>query len=131
MPRLIVKSQLNATGSEFYPALLPKFTRTGTGEGKTPLHRAAMAGRLEAVRVLLANGASLNDLDGMFAASPLVWATEGWRHPPEGADHIGVARLLIAAGSPLTWTPPEGAPDPEGTLEKLEELCKAAMSSEL
>jgi len=97
----------------------------------TPLHRAAMAGRLEAVRVLLANGASLNDLDGMFAASPLVWATEGWRHPPEGADHIGVARVLIAAGSPLTWTPPQGAPDPEGTLEKLEELCKAAMSSEL
>jgi hypothetical protein len=94
----------------------------------TPLHRAAMAGRLEAVRVLVAHGASLNDLDGMFAASPLVWATEGWRHPPDGADHVGVARVLIAAGSPLTWTPPEGAPDPEGTLEKLEELCKAAMS---
>jgi len=96
----------------------------------TPLHRAAMAGRLEAVRVLLANGASLNELDGMFAASPLVWATEGWRHPPEGADHVGAARVLIAAGSPLTWTPPEGAPDPEGTLEKLQELCKAAMRSE-
>ncbi len=93
----------------------------------TPLHRAAMAGRLEAVRVLLAHGASLTAVDGMFAASPLVWATEGWRHPGDGADHVGVAKALIAAGSPLGWTPPDGAPDPEGTLEKLAELCRRAM----
>ena len=49
-------------------------------EGVTALHRAAMAGHAEAVRVLLAHGASVNALDGMFSASPLVWATEGWRH---------------------------------------------------
>lgn len=98
----------------------------GDKDNVTALHRAAMAGHVEAVRVLLAHGASLTAADGMFAASPLVWATEGWNHPVEGSDHVGVARLLIAAGSPLGWTPPEGAPDPEGTLEKLAELRRRA-----
>jgi ankyrin repeat protein len=98
----------------------------GDKDHVTPLHRAAMAGRVDAVRVLLAHGASMTAADGMFAASPLVWATEGWRHPPNGSDHVGVAKVLIAAGSPLGWTPPEGAPDPEGTFEKLAELCRRA-----
>ena len=31
----------------------------------------------EAARVLLAHGAAVNVLDGMFAATPLVWAVEG------------------------------------------------------
>lgn len=93
----------------------------------TALHRAAMAGRAEAVRVLLAGGASVNALDGMFSATPLVWAVEGWSHGSKaGADHIGVARLLIAAGCSTEWKAPEKAPDPEGTQEKLIELCRAA-----
>jgi ankyrin repeat protein len=91
-------------------------------EGVTPLHRAAMAGRTEAVRLLLAHGASVNALDGMFSATPLVWATEGWTHGAHGGDHLGAARLLIAAGSPLEWNPPEKAPDPEGTQEQLAAL---------
>lgn len=96
----------------------------------TPLHRAAMAGRVEAVRVLLSHGASVNNLDGMFSASPLVWAVEGWSHgSKEGADHIGVAKLLLAAGCSTEWQPPEKAPDPEGTQEQLIELCRAAQSS--
>ena len=37
-----------------------------------------------------------------------------------------VARSLIAAGSPLEWTPPEGAPDPERTLDGLIDLVRAA-----
>ena len=64
---------------------------------------------MDAVRVLLKYGADVNALDGMFSATPLVWAVEGRsnaKHP--GADHVGVARLLIAAGSPLDWTPPPG-----------------------
>src|SRR5262249_30613255 len=66
-------------------------------DGVTALHRAAMAGRAEAVLVLLAYGASVNALDGMFFATPLVWAAEGWSHGShEGTDHLGVARLLIA-----------------------------------
>jgi ankyrin repeat protein len=96
-------------------------------QGVTALHRAAMAGRADAVRVLLAHGALVNALDGMFAATPLVWTCEGWSHGPQpGADHLMVARLLLAAGSLREWTPPEKAPDPEGTQERLIELCRAA-----
>jgi ankyrin repeat protein len=97
-------------------------------DGVTSLHRAAMGGRAEAVRVLLGYGASVNALDGMFSATPLVWASEGWSHDPRvgSADHVGVARLLIAAGSSLEWIPPEKAPNPEGTQEELMELCRAA-----
>ena len=93
----------------------------------TPLHRAAMGGHPAAVRVLLQYDASVDAMDGMFSASPLVWAVEG-RHTSKHAaiDYVEVARLLIAAGSPLGWTPPEGAPSPEGTLEGLAELRREA-----
>jgi hypothetical protein len=47
-----------------------------------------------------------------------------------GTDYLGVARSLMAAGSPTTWTPPEKAPDPEGTQEALLELCRAASATE-
>ena len=95
----------------------------------TPLHRAAMGGHVDAVRVLVKYGADLGALDGMFSASPLVWAVEGRstvNHP--GADHVGVARLLIAAGSPLDWAPPEGTPGPERVLEGLSQLRRDAAS---
>ena len=93
----------------------------------TSLHRAAMGGHPAAVRVLLRYGANVNAVDGMFSASPLVWAVEGRRTSKHsGTDHVEVARLLIAAGCPLGWTPPDGAPSAEGTLEGLAELRKAA-----
>jgi hypothetical protein len=93
----------------------------------TPLHRAAMGGHPDAVRVLLEFGADVTALDGMFAATPLVWAVEGRSSAGHaGTDHVGVARLLIAAGSPLEWTPPAGAPGPERTLEELADLKRAA-----
>jgi ankyrin repeat protein len=97
-------------------------------DGVTALHRAAMAGRAEAVRVLLAYGASVNALDGMFSATPLVWAAEGWSHGSSqpGVDYLSAARHLIAGGSSLEWIPPEKAPDPERTQEQLIELCRAA-----
>jgi ankyrin repeat protein len=95
----------------------------------TPLHRAAMAGYPDAVRVLLKFGADVDARDGMFSASPLVWAVEGRSHAKPGAAHVEVARLLIAAGSPLDWTPPEGAPSPERTLEGLAELRRAAAAA--
>ena len=99
-------------------------------DGVTSLHRAAMAGRVEAARVLLAHGASVHNLDGMFSATPLVWATEGWSHGSHnGADHVAVARLLIAAGCPQEWKAPEKAPDPEGTQEQLAELCRVAAAT--
>jgi ankyrin repeat protein len=92
----------------------------------TPLQRAAMSGRVDAVRVLLASGADVAARDATFAATPLVCAVEGRRHPGPGADHVAVARLLIAAGSPLDWIPPAGAPDVERTLEGLAELQREA-----
>jgi hypothetical protein len=78
------------------------------------------------VRVLLKFGADVNAMDGMFSATPLVWAVEGRGHAGPGADHIGVARLLVAAGSAVEWKPPEGAPHVEQTQESLIELRRAA-----
>jgi hypothetical protein len=101
----------------------------GDKDGVTALHRAAMSGFVEATRVLLEFGADPGALDGMFAAPPLVWAVEGRGHPRPGTDHVAVARLLIEAGSPLDWSPPEGAPSPERTQEALLELRRAASMS--
>jgi ankyrin repeat protein len=99
-------------------------------DGVTALHRAAMAGHAEAVRVLLAYRASVDALDGMFSATPLVWAAEGWSHGTGGdTDYPRVARLLLAGGSPREWLPPEKAPDSERTQEQLIELCRAAATS--
>jgi Ankyrin repeats (3 copies)/Ankyrin repeat len=95
----------------------------------TALHRVAMAGHPDAVHVLLKFGADVNALDGMFSATPLVWAVEGRGHAAAAADHVAVARGLIAAGSSLEWTSPQGAPGPERTLEGLIELRRAAMAS--
>jgi hypothetical protein len=96
-------------------------------DGVAALHKAAMAGRAEAVRVLLARGASVNALDGMFSATPLVWASQGWSYNSDArAGYLGVAQALIAAGSSLEWIAPEKAPDPERTQEQLIELCRAA-----
>lgn len=91
-------------------------------DGVTPLHRASMAGHPGAVRVLIDYGADLAALDGMFSASPLIWAVEGRGYAGPGADHVEVARVLLAAGVPTGWTVPEGAPSPERTLEGLRRL---------
>ena len=71
--------------------------------GKTALHAAAMEGWPDAVRVLLAHGASVSVRDREFKAQPLVWAAEGSRGSREGRDHAAVGRLLLDAGSPIEW----------------------------
>lgn len=71
--------------------------------GMNALHKAAMAGWPDAVRVLLAHGASVAARDREFHATPLVCAAEGSRRPKPGADHASVGRILIEAGSPTDW----------------------------
>lgn len=72
--------------------------------GKTALHAAAMEGWSDAVRVLLAHGASVSVRDREFHGQPLVWAADGFRnHGSNGHDYAGVARLLLDAGSPVDW----------------------------
>ncbi|HEY2434315.1 MAG TPA: ankyrin repeat domain-containing protein [Vicinamibacterales bacterium] len=94
----------------------------------TPLHRAAMGGHPDAVRVLLAHAADVHAVDGMFSAPPLVWAVEGRSHSSGNHDDgfVAAARLLIEAGTPLTWTPPPAAPDVERTLDGLAALLRDA-----
>jgi ankyrin repeat protein len=83
--------------------------------GKTALHVAAMEGWPEAVRMLLAHGASLSVRDREFGAQPLIWAAEGSRTSREGRDHAAVGRLLLDAGSPTEWE--AGAEPSEEILE--------------
>jgi ankyrin repeat protein len=83
--------------------------------GKTVLHAAAMEGWPDAVRLLLARGASVEARDREFNGTPLIWAAEGSRRPQPGRDHAAVGRLLLAAGSPVEWQP--GAEPAESILE--------------
>jgi ankyrin repeat protein len=79
------------------------------------LHKAAMAGWPEAVRVLLANGASVQARDREFHATALVAAAEGSRHAAPDRDHAAVGRLLLDAGSPVDWA---------GSAEPSEEILE-------
>jgi ankyrin repeat protein len=73
--------------------------------GKTALHCAAMAGRADAVRLLLNHGASPGVCDREFKAPPLVWAAEGARsHDGDRTEYARVGRLLLDAGSAVEWT---------------------------
>jgi ankyrin repeat protein len=89
--------------------------RPDAGIGKTALHSAAMEGWPEAVRVLLAHGASVHIRDREFKGQPLIWAAEGSRQGREGRDFAAVGKLLLDAGSPLEW---EAGDEPaEGIVE--------------
>ncbi len=89
--------------------------RPDAGIGKTALHTAAMEGWPDAIRVLLAHGASVHARDREFKGQPLVWAAEGSRQGREGRDFAAVGRLLLDAGSPVEWE--TGAEPAEGILE--------------
>jgi ankyrin repeat protein len=79
--------------------------------GKTALHTAAMAGRPDAVRLLLARGASTHVRDREFNGQALVWAAEGARsHGDRAKDYAEVGRLLIDAGSMVEWEQPTEEP---------------------
>jgi ankyrin repeat protein len=84
--------------------------------GKTALHSAAMAGRPDAVRLLLEHGASVHARDREFNGQPLIWAAEGSRTPHrQGRDFALVGKLLLDAGSPVEWA--SGAEPAEEIVE--------------
>jgi len=90
--------------------------RPDPGIGKTVLHSAAMEGWPEAVRLLLAHGASVHVRDREFHGQPLIWAAEGSRtQHRQGRDFAAVGKLLLDAGSPVEWE--TGAEPAEGLLE--------------
>jgi len=74
-----------------------------------------MEGWPEAVRLLLAHGASVQVRDREFNGQPLIWAAEGSRQGREGRDFAAVGKLLLDAGSPVEWE--TGAEPAEGILE--------------
>jgi ankyrin repeat protein len=83
--------------------------------GKTALHVAAMEGWPDAVRVLLARGASTSVRDREFKAQPLIWAAEGSRTSRTDRDHARVGQLLLEAGSPIEWQ--QGDEPSEGIVD--------------
>lgn len=98
--------------------------RGDEGIGKTALHSAAVAGRVDAVRLLLARGASPAVRDREFDSTPLVWAAEGARsHPDEMPRYATIGRLLLDAGSPVEWHP--GEEPAEELLEILDGWSRA------
>ena len=90
--------------------------------GKTALHAAAMEGWPDAVRVLLAHGASVDARDREFQAPPLIWAAEGSRMSRAERDHAAVGKLLLAAGSPVEW---QSAAEPAGEISEIVEAWLA------
>ncbi len=98
--------------------------RPDAGIGKTALHSAAMEGWPDAVRVLLAHGASVHIRDREFNGQPLVWAAEGSRHGREGRDFAAVGKLLLDAGSPVEWKAPQ--PEPAEEINEIVETWRGA-----
>jgi ankyrin repeat protein len=97
--------------------------------GMTALHKAAMAGKVESVRLLLAHGGSVTQQDREFHATALICAAEGARShpvadPATGTDYGAVGRLLLGAGSPTGWE--AGAEPSEGIMEIVEAWSSGA-----
>ena len=77
-----------------------------------------------------ATARDVNALDGMFSATPLVWAVEGRGATRQPAAITSAWRGCSSRRDrPLEWTPPEGAPGPERTIEGLIELRRAAAAA--
>ena len=68
--------------------------------GATALHHAAIRGRTELVRALLALGPDLTIRDRHHHSSPLGWACYGAEFVrDEGGDYVGCVKALLGAGA--------------------------------
>jgi hypothetical protein len=74
----------------------------GHGDGHTGLHVAAFHGQLEAVRVLLKNGANVHAIDKTWKTPPLVWALTGWQQSGHNGQYYAVVAELVAVGATVT-----------------------------
>jgi ankyrin repeat protein len=70
--------------------------RGGTVNGTTALMAAAQAGKVDAVKVLVANGADVNAADGVRAQTPLMYAA--------AANRAAVIEFLASKGADLKAT---------------------------
>lgn len=89
----------------------PSATSVSGPTGGTALHCAAWEGSVECVTALLgypAGRALLETPDATYHGTPLGWCAHGSRNCGNPrADHVGVARLLLAAGAVPSKTPSE------------------------
>ena len=67
--------------------------------GETALHRAAFSAHLEAVKLLLDHGASVDVIDKAYQGAPLDWALHGWFTSPGQKPYPEVVALLVRAGA--------------------------------
>ncbi|MGH3823796.1 MAG: ankyrin repeat domain-containing protein [Pseudonocardiaceae bacterium] len=76
----------------------------------TPLDQAAMHGRTETVRLLIARGADLHDCafdaEGPTPLDCALWGLQNNR--AEDGDYLGTVEALLAAGAPTQHSPPTG-----------------------
>lgn len=76
----------------------------------TPLDQAAMHGRSEAVRLLIARGADLADCafddQGPTPLDCALWGVRNNR--AEDGDYVGTVEALLAAGAPTRHEEPTG-----------------------
>jgi len=72
------------------------------GDGHTGLHVAAFHGQLEAVSVLLTQGASIHAIDKTWNTAPLAWALTGWQRSGHRGQYHEVVAQLVAAGARVT-----------------------------
>ncbi|MFL5620364.1 MAG: hypothetical protein ACJ79A_18465 [Gemmatimonadaceae bacterium] len=94
--------------------------------GGSALHCASWMGASECVAMILRHGASrtlLDVRDTTYGSTPLGWCLHGSRNSGRrGADYVGVARLLIAAGARVDPTVAE-----EDLLEDLHTVIDDAL----
>jgi ankyrin repeat protein len=72
------------------------------GEGATALHHAALHGRQDVVRFLIAQGADANARDGRFGATPAGWAIEYLREQG-GCLAMEIEDVLLAIRQGDVW----------------------------
>lgn len=84
-------------------------------EGKTPLIRAALYGDVDAVRILLEQGANVKARDN-FLRTPLIAATATWNGPMNCS--VDIVRLLLAHGADINAQNKKGRTALMEALEK-------------